>query len=785
MNRRAPSRLPARALVSLAAAALSFGIRYDAFAYGNHRDKAGEGVLVSHAQGLPDLARGKQAAKAGRLEDAEADLKPLAERGYIEAQIALAKLYAQIGTPERVTQAIVWLRNAHDRSPLDTEVPLGRLLVRQNDDTSITEGEALLASGWDQHRDPDALAGLIRVYSEHPQLDTGHRLATLVTEAERIGTADVQGAVISWYRGTRHEDGHEQKLVSLCGRWVDQLTACYVDLARAERIAGHPGRLQALVTAASAKYDDGLVDAKTLALMARVLVARVDAGDDDDDDAPTTGVQLSDVKEDENELNDAAVQNVAAAMPQPQCTRIKLTPAVAASNANAAAAAPQDSAMVPAQPELANILLAKLLKGPDDAPVLAAGTVARYPYLLPNADIEASLRSGLDRGVPEAPLYLGELYLKGARVERDPVKALRYLQQAADQPQTALKAHYELGRLFADGYLDESRPLLAAQYLMWSARRGYTAADGALARLFVNGRGLCPDLANAYVFARLGARGGSASIAVLEQQIAARLPADARSQADGMYVAERDARPSSYRIPQTMLAQAAAIAAEHGVQMAASDTVEVSAGDNGAASTAASTPAPITPPAEIATSDASASAPLPVAPDEPVNVTDPVPASEATASVDAPSADATVSIIPPVAPTPPSNAPSRVSALPPDAADGSGTPMTGAPSDAHDGLSLQLSRRLRDAASPAALQPAATASSPTSPLVLSHRPSSDPALNALFGGDAQTDDPDVKARFESTKSMSDNAQVLEYVVPVQVPDAPPLAAPKSDSGDKS
>src|SRR3546814_15426393 len=92
---------------------------------------------------------------------------------------------------------------------------------------------------------------------------------------------------------------------------------------------------------------------------------------------------------------------------------------------------------------------------------------------------------------------------------------------------------------------------------MWSARRGYAAADGALARLFVSGKGLCPNLANAYVFARLGAREGSASIALLEQQIAARLPADEVAQADSLYAGALGARPIAYRIPQTMLAEAA------------------------------------------------------------------------------------------------------------------------------------------------------------------------------------------------------------------------------------
>src|SRR3546814_13352802 len=84
---------------------------------------------------------------------------------------------------------------------------------------------------------------------------------------------------------SRHDQGHAEKLLTLCGRWVNQVPECYVDLVRAERAANNPGRLQALVTAASDKYDDGLVDAHTLVGIARVLVAPRAAGADDDEDS--------------------------------------------------------------------------------------------------------------------------------------------------------------------------------------------------------------------------------------------------------------------------------------------------------------------------------------------------------------------------------------------------------------------------------------------------------------------------------------------------------------------
>ncbi|HET8883782.1 MAG TPA: SEL1-like repeat protein [Solimonas sp.] len=740
MSAGAPSLMPSRTLLALAAAALVFGVRYDAYAYGNHREKDGGGVIVERAEGLPDLERGRQAAAAGRLDDAEADLRPLAERGYVEAQIALASLYAHLGTPERVAQAIEWLRVARTHSPLDTETPLGRLLVRQRDDASIDEGTALLADAWQRHHDPDALAGLIRVYSEYPQRDHDHQAASLVARAERIGTPAVQGAIIDWYRSTRADDGHAEKLVTLCARWVDQAPGCYVDLARAARAGGDIEYLTPLVAAAGKKYDAGLVDAQTLASMARVLVAPLagDAERDDDDDgaAPAPAVAVSDVTEDPGELSQTAIQTQAAQQPSGACTRIALTPATAGGGTPNAA----DAGSPPAQPDLANTLLGKLLDGADDAAVLAAGIVTRYPYLLPNADIEARLKQGVEHGIAEASLYLGQLYLSGGRTARDPRLALQYLQQAAADPATALKGHYQLGRLYQYGYLDESRPLLAAQYLMWSARRGDAAADGALARLFFNGKGLCPDLVNAEVFARLGARDGSASIAQLERQIAAQLSAEQLASADALYAAERAARPSAYRIPPEMLAEAADIARRHGVAVVAAETDDAVAVDG--AATAAASDAP--PAADT----------MPVA-----------SAAEAGDAVDtdeAPSADTL-----PLAAAPPPAAIAAESAAATNAA-------AATPADAASSLAEVIVTPVDDDRARAAPAIDAAVAAPSRPLA--HRASDDPAIRALL--DAA---PPAAARVAPPPSPTD-AKSIEYLVPVQVPPAAPVP---SRSGDPS
>ncbi|WP_028079365.1 tetratricopeptide repeat protein [Solimonas soli] len=550
--RRAPRplRLPARGLVPLAIAALMFGVRYDADAAAT-RHKDSDGALIEGTQGLPDLARGRQAAADGRLDAAEADLKPLAERGYVEAQIALGKLYARIGTPERIAAAIRWLRTARDSSPEPTEVPLGRLLIREDDAAALSEGEGLLNRAWQHRQDPEALAGLIRLYSEHPQRDTEQRVGALVVRAETVRQPDVQGAVIGWYRSTPQIDGHRDKVAQLCARWLEGVPECHVDLARAARAGGDVDYLKKLVSAAGERYEQGMVPAATLAALARALVDAPDESAEADAAAPAAlPVKISDVPEDEGEASLATLRVAGGGEAQQACA----SEPVSTAHADPAAAT-ADAPAPAAQPDLANALLDRLLHGREEAPALAAGVVARYPYLLPGVDIESALKQGLERGVPEARLYLGQLYLAGARAPRNPQLALGYLQQAAATPATALQGHYFLGRLYQYGYLDESQPLLAAEHLMWAARRGYVAADGALARLFANGKGLCPDLLNAYVFAKLGAREGSASTAALQQQIAAQLTPTQIAAADHRFDAELQARPSAYEIPKTLLAQ--------------------------------------------------------------------------------------------------------------------------------------------------------------------------------------------------------------------------------------
>jgi TPR repeat protein len=498
------------------------------------------------ARALPDLKRGQLAAAEDRTRDAEADLRPLAERGYVEAQIALGKLYARIGTPERVNAAIVWLRAAERQAPLPVQVPLGRLLARSPNPNDQVEAQGLLNAAYTQRKDSEALAGLVRLYTEHAEVDKQQQVAQLAQRAEKISQPDTLSAASGWYRSTPQIAGHPQHLLELCHRAIDVVPECHIDLARDARRRGDHKELDKLVDESIVAYDRALLSETALTSLARVLID--DPKDDANDPIPhlsSLDVRVSDVEEDEGE---AALRQTSSERSQqsPGCSGPSLPVAAKAPADAAPAAAPATPVKeIAAEPELASKILQRLLQGQGLAPVLAAGVVVRYPYLLPGSDIEATLKKGDTDGIAESRLYLGTLYLQGARSVRDPRRTLQYLKKAQDDPATSLQAHYFLGRLYQYGYLDESSPLLASQHLIYAARHGYNSADGAIARLFSGGKGLCPNLVDAYVFARLAVDGGSDTTAPLLDAISAQLSPQQTQQAQQRLSAERAARPNA------------------------------------------------------------------------------------------------------------------------------------------------------------------------------------------------------------------------------------------------
>ncbi|MDP2195001.1 MAG: tetratricopeptide repeat protein [Rhodocyclaceae bacterium] len=83
---------------------------------------------------------------------------------------------------------------------------------------------------------------------------------------------------------------------------------------------------------------------------------------------------------------------------------------------------------------------------------------------------------------PPGQLLLGNLYKDGQGVKKDPVQALKLMQQAADSGLP--EALYELGIAYQQGMGAEASSARAVQYLTQAANQGHIPAHLALAALF-------------------------------------------------------------------------------------------------------------------------------------------------------------------------------------------------------------------------------------------------------------------------------------------------------------
>ncbi|MCO8168129.1 alginate biosynthesis TPR repeat lipoprotein AlgK [Pseudomonas sp. 21LCFQ02] len=131
-------------------------------------------------------------------------------------------------------------------------------------------------------------------------------------------------------------------------------------------------------------------------------------------------------------------------------------------------------------------------------------TLAKLLYDFPELGDVDKMMEYLDNGraadQPRAELLLGRLYYEGKWVPADAKKAEQHLSKASA---SELSAHYYLGQLYRRGYLGQVYPQKAVDELLLAARGGQASADFALAQLFSQGRGIKPDLVNAWVFSQL------------------------------------------------------------------------------------------------------------------------------------------------------------------------------------------------------------------------------------------------------------------------------------------
>ncbi|WP_295471351.1 alginate biosynthesis TPR repeat lipoprotein AlgK [uncultured Pseudomonas sp.] len=174
-------------------------------------------------------------------------------------------------------------------------------------------------------------------------------------------------------------------------------------------------------------------------------------------------------------------------------------------------------------------------------------TLAQLLYDFPEQGDVDKLMEYLDNGraadQPRAELLLGRIYYEGKLLPADAQQAEQHLLKAAP---TELSAHYYLGQLYRRGYLGQVYPQKAVDELLFAARGGQASADFALAQLYSGGRGIKPNMVNAWVFSQLAqSHNPTPQSGELAQQIAQQLPPEQLATAQQLLQREQQARGTS------------------------------------------------------------------------------------------------------------------------------------------------------------------------------------------------------------------------------------------------
>lgn len=185
-----------------------------------------------------------------------------------------------------------------------------------------------------------------------------------------------------------------------------------------------------------------------------------------------------------------------------------------------------------------------------------------FPVLGDNEQLLAHLEQGRAADPSRADLLLGKLHYEGKLLAPDPFRAEEYLKRAvatATNPSIQIPAHYYLGQIYSRGYLGAVEPQKALDHLLSAARSGQSNADFALAQMFSRGRGVKPNLVNAFVFGRLALQQEDPEqerpeVWQLMQEIEPGLTPAERAQAERLLRAEQDARSSAWQAATRMQA---------------------------------------------------------------------------------------------------------------------------------------------------------------------------------------------------------------------------------------
>lgn len=254
----------------------------------------GLSLLTGCAGSLPDIDLGKQAKAGGDLSAAEANFRPLAERGYVEAQIGLADVL--IRSPSQLQQAKgeALYRQALKQSPLAAP-RLGKWLASKNQSTADERAEATrllrqaMASG-----DYSALLPWVRVQVQDPQQLSGMALEQQLSTWQSQGIGEAQLGKILLYRARGDYNQHLDEIQATCEHWVAEVSECYVELASIYQIQGDQAKQQQLLERLQSDYQAALLTPQRVQAVAKVL-ADSSLGQPAPEDAKTLYLSITEV----------------------------------------------------------------------------------------------------------------------------------------------------------------------------------------------------------------------------------------------------------------------------------------------------------------------------------------------------------------------------------------------------------------------------------------------------------------------------------------------------------
>lgn len=393
-------------------------------------------MLASNAHALPDLARGLAALERGEIASAEADLLPLAEQGYAQAQAALGRLYSRQDHPEAAAKAAHWLRVVAHKDPA-MRVPLARALLRMAPTTADPgEIERLLGDAIAQG-DLAAMAVQLRLYRAFPEREN---LPQATAWAHRVADSRVveeRAEAIAWYRTHASQADIAQRLLRVCESSRSQIELCYADLAGHYRAVNDVAAVDRLRKEVLERFERKALSADTLERVARTLSA---------DDLPGDAVPAAAY---------ALLERIESPTPEGLARKARLLLA--------------DPALAPKIDPLALLKSAYAQGSPEAA--LQLGRLALDP-LSTTADPVAAERllGEAALSLPAAHFYLGRMFERGYRGEVNPARAQRHYLLAARAGY--VRADLALAQMYASNRGIEVDPVKAYAFARLAQHNG-------------------------------------------------------------------------------------------------------------------------------------------------------------------------------------------------------------------------------------------------------------------------------------------------------------------------